>query len=664
MRFLDRQGDVYLRHGEIMGVGVSGNGRFAASGGAAGTAAAWDLTAERPLVWINTPHVNVYTVAISDDGARLATSGWDGTTRMWDVASGQQRWTSKLDADRLWFTADGKHLIGGRFHLYRVWTEDGRLVREDVPPQGDIQPTRGFAISGDATRALALTPIGGREVWSGDYSYFAPSGFAAEAYDVVHQRPGLRFWVGDAGTTAIEVAPKGDRIAVLGSEHLDVFFIDGTPIAHVRVAGDHGALLPHTRMLLATDPRYAVTWDDDELAGWDLAANRELWRVHDRSHDGPRFQEPQLAGGDVLILSAGVHCAARDIATGKQLWRRDHCGHARALPSTATVVFHRGSTLDAVDARTGTSQVHRPAPIGPLASIAQLAASPDGTRVAGIAGPELWTWEATGSRRLVDPSPQTLSPALMFLASGRLVVAPEQGATLFHRYDVERNAIEATRDARSGEQIGGPGVFFGERIIFAGVRDHDDPFTMLDLADREPPRKLPLWRRPPNRPHMEMRNESPYSAVADPVAQRMFVIGERNHVHAWDLRSGRLVARSAESNDVTARLVLTPDRRHVIVPRDKGPIIVLDAATLRERRRLDGPQRGVAMAAVSPDSALVAAVALDGLYVWRLADGARVATVDLAPAHEVPTSIAFAADGNTLWVGTDLGTMLRFSVAP
>src|SRR5262245_47317474 len=75
LHFLDRQGDVQLRHGEIGGVGVSNNGRFAASGSNQGTAAAWDVTSGQLLAWIETPHVNVWAVAISDDGTRLATSG-------------------------------------------------------------------------------------------------------------------------------------------------------------------------------------------------------------------------------------------------------------------------------------------------------------------------------------------------------------------------------------------------------------------------------------------------------------------------------------------------------------------------------------------------------------------------------------------------------------
>jgi WD40 repeat protein len=66
------------------------------------------------------------------------------------------------------------------------------------------------------------------------------------------------------------------------------------------------------------------------------------------------------------------------------------------------------------------------------------------------------------------------------------------------------------------------------------------------------------------------------------------------------------------------------------------------------------------MATVSPDSGLVVAAGYDGLFVWRLADGARVATVDFTATRENPSSLAFSPDGHTLWVGTSIGLLLQF----
>jgi WD40 repeat protein len=627
LRFLDRQGDVQFRNGEIAGVGVSGNGRFAASASVQATAAAWDLASGRLLVWLDTPHVSGGAVAISDDGTRLATSGGDGTTRMWDVSRGRQLWESKLDADRLRFTADGKYLIGGRLHDDRAWTSDGRLLHRDARPLDVIALERGVAVSDDLLSVAALEPIA---TWSDR----------------------------EVNLTSIAVAPRRDRVGVLGTQFLDVFSADGTHVASVRIAG-RLRVSERTGVALSEDPRYAATWDDELIVAWDIPANREVWRVR----EAKLYGAPQLASGGVLIISAGGRCIGRDIADGRELWRRDACVHARALPSTTTVVLERGaSALDAVEARTGVSLLGLPPATGPLAPVDALAISRDGKHIVGHAS-QLWAWAGAAAHRLVDPPTQLWRPTLLFLASGRLAVVSEGMLTAYvHRYDVDRNAIEASRELRRPERLGGTGVWFGERLIVDEVREHDYRLTIFDLADREAPRTLPVWSRPANQPHMAMRNESLNDAVADPVARRMFVVGENNHIHAWDLGTGRLVARGAESNGFTRQLVLTPDRKHLIVPRDRGPIVMLDTAKLREERRFDGPHRHVTMAAVSPDGTLVAASAYDGLYLWRLADGARVATVDFTPAHEAPTSIAFAPDGTTLWVGTDIGTMLRFHV--
>jgi DNA-binding beta-propeller fold protein YncE len=110
-------------------------------------------------------------------------------------------------------------------------------------------------------------------------------------------------------------------------------------------------------------------------------------------------------------------------------------------------------------------------------------------------------------------------------------------------------------------------------------------------------------------------------------------------------------------------VLLTPDEKRLLIVYEKGPPVVHGTGDLKKERSL-GPKSGVYGAAISPDSKLAVIAAADGLSVWRLADGARVATVDFSAGREAPTALAFTPDGTTLWVGTTLGNLHRFSVRP
>src|SRR6187551_2355639 len=62
LSFIDRRGDISLRHGGMMAIGLSRNGRFAASGSWDGSVAVWDLRDGHLVRWLQTPHGNLYGV--------------------------------------------------------------------------------------------------------------------------------------------------------------------------------------------------------------------------------------------------------------------------------------------------------------------------------------------------------------------------------------------------------------------------------------------------------------------------------------------------------------------------------------------------------------------------------------------------------------------------
>lgn len=662
--FVDRRGQTELRHGGIMAAGISPSGRYAGTGSADASLAVWDLRDGRMVRWIETPHTNIYGVAVTDDGKRVATTGWDGKTRVWNVATGAQLWESPLDAATLRFTVDGTRLVGQRAGSYRVWdASTGRAVMGDVTP--NVRHTEwkleyGEGVSEDARTAMLVTANGFHEVQHGCVSDNVPGGYSAITRNLDTGKPLHDFHAGDPTMTASALSPQADRVAVISNGHLDMFTSEGKPLAHVDTRSRYGVMPRHVALLLTDSPRYAVTWDHERVVGWDLLAKREAWHLA----EGHPYRDPQLAGPDVVVMSRNGRCLAQRISDGAELWRREGCLHFAASTSSRVVVTVSHSVIDIVDVTTGKSVFPPSASAGPWGTISALAASPDGKGVAGFAEDHsLWFWQDQTARKLVGPPDPLWYAIIRFLANGQLAVVNEGvGGVFIHRYDVDRNAIAASRPVRLEHRLSSHGVFIGDKVIVAEVREHDYVHTAFDLGDHAAPRKLPMWKRPADKPHLELRNESLYSAVADATANRLYVTGENNHAHAWDLRTGRLVARGAESNGFVRDLVLTPDRKHLIVPRDKGPIVVLETAKLREVRRFDVPERYVAMVAVSPDSKHIVATTLDGLFAWRLADGQRVATVDFTPTHERPIAAAFSPDGKTLWVGTGIGNLLQFRV--
>ena len=673
LSFVDRSGEVALRHGGIMEVGISRQGRFAASGSWAGSVAVWDTHDGHLARWIDTTHGNIYAVAVTDDGTRLATSGWDDTVRLWDLTNGRELWQSKQSATSLMFDPTNARLVGGRGDLYRVWNvADGRMLWEDVnrdPYNHDLpKPERAHAIADDGSTAIELVVSGRRHEQAGCVGMNVPTGYNARLHDVATgAERSVR--VGGGSTQILGASPAADRLGVIDYDAmLDVFTAAGKQLAHVSV-GIAAQLPPLTRLMLVDNPRYALTWSQKELAAWDLLASKQLW-----SSPGYLYGDPHVAAGDIVVASQAGACSARRLSDGVRLWRREQCLHVAASRSSSLVVVATGtSTLDLVDARTGSSRFATATP-RPISALSELAISGDGKQVVGFAERSLWRWDTAGIHLLRSPGRVLWRPLLHFLSNGQLAVVDEVnlGTAVAYRYDLTTNAIVSTRDITLGGQIGSGRAFVGDHLIVEKVLEQNYERTRIDLLDREPPRKLPMWKRPASRPNLVMRNDNLYQAVIDPIANVAYVDGDGNVLHAWDMKTGKLLAASTETQGFTRPLALTPDRKHVIVPQEldsssvvslrQGKLVVHDTAKLAKEREL-GPTGYPTAAAVSPDGTLVVAAALDGLFVWRLADGKQLARVNFSGTHEAPVSLAFTADGTSLWVGTDIGTLLHFAVS-
>jgi WD40 repeat protein len=667
--FVERRGDYHMRH-QAMGYAVADDGAFGATGSYDGTAVVWDLRDGRAVRVFETPHINVNAVALSRDGSRLATGGGaDGTVRMWDVRAGSELWSSKHDADALRFSPDGKRLIGRHIDEHRVWeVSDGRLVWRGLSHrsgQGGYPGAFGTIVMPGGRSAIELVVTGWHGAGGGDNFYVVPDGYVATVVDL--DGAALpRVLSNPDWPSALATSPSGDRVAIVGQKELIVVdAASGRRLAAVARPDNGNPIVHRTGVLLVSDPRFAVTWDLDELVAWDLPAGRPAWR----QRRGKGDSAPWLAGKDTLFVMKEEECVGLGVADGKTRWRRAGCRGGGGSDASNRILLGRGpSALDVVDAAAGTSLVPAPIAQGPSGGIAGLTVSPDGRRVAGFGGDRsAWVWEAAGGGRKLADAPDPLwYPVARFLSNDRLAIVNETGQCdkrRIYRYAIGRNAIEAVVDVAQKHRFGGHGVLVGNSVILEEVRENDYVRTVVDLTGRAKPYRLPPWRRPPgHRPDLSLRNNALEPGGVTARLTRAYVVDNDDHIHAWDMRAGKVVTQADARYEFVAGLALTPDEKRLLVAYEKGGVSVRVASTLEEERRLEGPSARILTAATSPDGRLAAAAAEDGLFLWRLSDGARVATVDFSAAREAPQSLAFSPDGATLWVGTTLGNLHRFSL--
>jgi WD40 repeat protein len=652
LAFVDRRGAYTLRHygQRFVQDAVSDDGTFAASGGAIdATAIVWDLRTGAAVARIQTPQTNLWAVALSHDTKLLATAGWDGTIRLWDVATGAQRWAAKTEANALAFSPDDQRVVASIRGTPRVVDVATGRVLWDGTPHGPGIAARGAIVAPDGRRTFEQIATKRSDQLQGDRRAEIPVAFELRVIDL--DTGGVERTLPEVTGTLVAVSPSGDRLAALDDHQLTV--IDATAgrlIAQVPAAGATAAMLldgGHT----------AVTWSNTDVAVWDLVTKRQLWR------DAFTGLAPVIAGGVALVGARADGCVAWRIADGMVLWHRP-CSNAPAAAAHArrALVATGPSALEVVDAETGDSLLP-PAPPGPRGAIATLAVSPDGRTVVGWSDDlSLWAWDDHAARQLAAPPDRPLwQPMLHFLADGRLAAINTNGLehlTLLH-YDVASGAIESSAELPHTLQIGfGPISVSGDRAIVEEVREHDYRRTLFDLRDGRRLRGLPDWHA---RAGIELRNRTVTQGAVSRDLSRAWVFNDVAGVEAWSL-TGRQLAASAPGITSSGTVALAPGEARVAVPGDQGGVVVLDAATLHAVHRLDGPKRPVAAIAISPDGALVVAGGLDGLFAWRLADGARVVTVDFSAGSEAPTALAFSPDGATLWVGTSIGNLHRFAV--
>lgn len=265
-------GTALALEGGIAGVAFSRDGRFAAIGGGRG-AEVIEVPGGHRVRFIEGARVQGQALALSADGGRLAAVGGRAEVRIWDVASGREIGVLNVDGDpwAIAFSPRGDLLaVGGEKLAISLWDLAKRRPvwrKVATTATGEV---RSLAFSADGRLLLsgASVRMSGDDVWNESPRVWdAASGAQIEALDEGQSLTAASAdWrrIAGAGCSPVRVweRPSGREIATL--QHFP--------------ARDQGRCV--IGVGLTPDGTRAISLGSDgSLAVWDVAAERELWRI-------------------------------------------------------------------------------------------------------------------------------------------------------------------------------------------------------------------------------------------------------------------------------------------------------------------------------------------------------------------------------------------------
>jgi RNA polymerase sigma factor (sigma-70 family) len=603
----------------------------------------------------------VFHVAFAPDGKSLATAAL-GSISIWETGTGKLlRRISRVGAPfhRVAFAAGGKT-------LYAIVgpTEDGCELLTLDPKTGQ-QRSRvvirkkiygGAEFSPDATRLAVFF------MWGSAETVLMDPAAGKELATVSAQRRGNGF------------TPDGKRLVLAGGDET-VRVVDAT------TGKQTGTLTPKDRRpeWVRFAPGGAVL-----LAGsnwverWDTQRNVSVWKVDllpsgrglELSPDGTRVAHVSSHGITLL-----------DVETGKNVLRTwdDLFTAAQFSPDGKTLALTTSTGLVVLrDGVTGKLLAQSPDLSG---MVSGLTFSSDGKQLAAVAGERWLSWDLTPNSP--DPKPASLAEFAVLSPGSQVAVRPDS----FQKADDQAEFVNPATGKRisrfnppeTGETVlisrldYRGGRFSGDGRRFLGFRRTDrnagGQQTELGLAmwDVATGKRIAAW---PDRKDASIAAVSP-----DGKAAVILLRGVTSRLALWEPDTDRIrwtrdvgfavpvITFTKGGSWVVLQEVYFVDQLAPIrIPAPPGPypLLLLDAATGKERLKVNGPAIGEKPQvfvdegsypapyawAVSPDGRIAAISGFDGtIYLWTVATDQQWCKLGHpGPIHD----LAFSPDGKTL----------------
>jgi RNA polymerase sigma factor (sigma-70 family) len=603
----------------------------------------WDARTGRLLREIDPGNLSPgEQAAVSGDGKRLAVSGsvpedgqpgWRAAARVFDIASGKELRTVSRPplegVNALALTPDGTLLFtldrNGKVRVEEVAT-GAELLRQQFP--GDVMAALALSPDG-STIAVGTGPntqkilvwrweageepreIRGVGRYRGRELAFSPDGqWIADCSDL---DPDVRVWDVASGRLLrrlelpdhepyqhyhVAFSPDGKRLAAYGGtdHHGAIHLWDPATGAFVKRLDIGGtiAFSPDSTLLVAGS------------RVWDLAAGKEL-SANDAAHGG-EIREI-VTGGKDLVITAGGDDTVRiwDAATGKHLHRLVHGGWVGGIAlSHDGRLLVSGSTDDTVclwDVATG-KRIYRLPGHGELGIVLRPVAFAADDKAFLTWGPDMYLrkWDVRTGKAIAE---RVIAPPGVHLPG-------EDDEPAARRMDF--------RDDVAGARLTPDGNYL---LLHTG-----SSWSVFETATGWLRRTFPgesgfgaLMAISPD--GKLMAASAPATAVRIKLPDGTTQVSRpKNHaVTWWDLTTGRVRKQVLPPEEGPGPVAFSPDGTRIAAAssRPGSCIRVLDAATGREVRKIEGLHRTVRSLAFMPDGQrLVSGMEDSSALVWDL----------------------------------------------
>jgi WD40 repeat protein len=498
-------------------------------------------------------------LGFSDDGKRLATRRERDYVQVWDVGTGQELFHIRGNDRRsvlFAFCGNGTEIVHADTHGPNVTVCDSTTgavkVRWSRGPERvsllAATPSGHHLVTGDALRrslklwdlrtgtVLREFPLGGSDevammVFHPRKPYLAVSvGTAIKLWNIDTGEEWLTIRGHTAPVTCLAFRPDGDRLA--------------------SASLDNTVKVWDTTSLEERSPANSLALG----FGRPLLRGESATRSVSLSRDGKFLAAERSWGAGVVIWDTGTR-THKLIPMKRQIQKVQLSPHGDRFAA-----YHADSTVSIYDSRTGDELVTCQGKMEPLYD---LAFSPDGGRVAGVAFNSITLWDAATGREA--KSLPGLRGSLAFSPDGRRLVAFDTRRPHIVCVDATSGAI-VWKCARAGASS--CAAFSGDgRRVAVGIFGNK---TVRILDAHTGDEQLSL----------EGHDDAVAAVAFHPVERRLAAVTNSGALVLWDLDTGReALALPAATRAHGPHIAFSPDGHRLYRP-ISGGVEILDATTL------------------------------------------------------------------------------------